>query len=123
MNFVIRLLVTAVALWAAVALVPGIENHSGWFHLVLVALIFGAVNAVIRPILLALTCPLVLLTLGLFIFVLNALMLWLTGYLSDMIGLGFHVDGFIPALIGGLVVGLVSTVLNIFVGREKRGKS
>jgi putative membrane protein len=122
MNFVIRLLVTAVALWAAVALVPGIENHAGWFHLVLVALIFGLVNAVIRPILLALTCPLVLLTLGLFIFVLNALMLWLTGYLSDVIGLGFHVDGFIPALIGGLVVGVVSTVLNIFVGREKKSR-
>jgi putative membrane protein len=122
MNFIIRLIVTAVALAAAVAIVPGIENHGGWFHLILVALIFGIVNAVIRPILLALTCPLVLLTLGLFIFVLNALMLWLTGYLSDILGLGFHVNGFIPALLGGLVVGLVSTVLNIFVGREKKGK-
>lgn len=121
MNFLIRLLVTAVALWAAVALVPGIENHGPWIHLVLVAVIFGIVNAVIRPILLALTCPLVLLTLGLFVFVLNALMLWLTGALSDAFGLGFHVEGFIPALIGGLVVGLVSTVLSIFVGREKKG--
>jgi len=120
MNFIIRLVVTAIALGAAVAIVPGIENHSGWLHLILVALIFGIVNAVIRPILLALTCPLVLLTLGLFIFVLNALMLWLTGSISDALGLGFHVNGFVPALLGGLVVGIVSTVLNIFVGREKK---
>ena len=120
MNFLLRLIVTAIALWAAVHLVPGIEHAGPLVNLLGVALIFGIVNAVIRPILLALTCPLVLLTLGLFIFVLNALMLWLTGYLSTSLGLGLRVDGFVPALIGGLVVGIVSTVLNIFVGREKK---
>ncbi|MGH7507398.1 MAG: phage holin family protein [Longimicrobiales bacterium] len=120
MNFIIRLIVTAVALWAAVELVPGIEHTGSWTSLLMVALVFGLVNAVIRPILLALTCPLVLLTLGLFILVLNALMLWLTGTISGMLGLGFTVAGFVPAFIGGLVVGIVSTVLNIFVGREKK---
>jgi putative membrane protein len=120
MNFLIRLIVTAVALWAAVYLVPGIEHGGPWIHLLAVAVIFGLVNAIIRPILLALTCPLVLLTLGLFIFVLNALMLWLTGLLSSALGLGFRVEGFLPALIGGLVVGIVSTVLNIFVGRDRK---
>jgi putative membrane protein len=67
---------------------------------------------------------LVLITLGLFIFVLNALMLWMTGALSQALDLGFRVDGFLPALVGGLVVGLVSTVLNIVVGdrdERKRG--
>ena len=99
---------------------PGIEHAGPWIHLLGVAVIFGLVNAIIRPVLLALTCPLVLLTLGLFIFVLNALMLWLTGALSTALGLGFRVDGFLPALIGGLVVGIVSTVLNIFVGRDRK---
>ena len=119
MRFLLRLLITAAALWVAVQLVPGIDHAGSWTSLLLVALVFGIVNAVIRPILLALTCPLVVLTLGLFIFVLNALMLWLTGALSEALGLGFTVNGFVPALIGGLVVGIVSTLLSIFVGRDK----
>lgn len=120
MKFLIRLVITAVALWVAVALVPGIEHTGSPIELIGVALVFGIVNAVIRPILLMLTCPLVLLTLGLFIFVLNALMLWLTGGLSQALGMGFAVHGFLPALLGGLVVGLVSTVLNIMLGDEKK---
>jgi putative membrane protein len=62
-----------------------------------------------------LTCPLVLLTLGLFVFVLNGLMLWLTGWVAAGLGLGFEVGGLLPAILGGLVVGAVSTVLNVFV--------
>lgn len=120
MTFLIRLVITAVALWAAVALVPGIEHTGTYIELLGVALVFGIVNATIRPVLKLLTCPLILLTLGLFVFVLNALMLWLTGALSQALDLGFAVDGFIPALIGGLVVGLVSTVLNVMVGEEKK---
>ena len=123
MRFLIRLLITAVALWAAVELIPGIEHSGPWLNHVGVALVFGIVNAVIRPLLLMLTCPLVLLTLGLFIFVLNALMLMLTGALSNALGLGFTVDGFLPALLGGLVVGLVSTALNIIVGDRERPRS
>jgi putative membrane protein len=122
MRFLIRLLITAVALWAAVELIPGIEHSGPWLNLVGVALVFGVVNAVIRPLLLMLTCPLVLLTLGLFIFVLNALLLMLTGALSNALGLGFTVDGFLPALLGGLVVGLVSTALNIVVGDKQKAR-
>jgi putative membrane protein len=124
MKFLIRLVITAVALWVAVQLVPGITHAGPSAQLLVVALVFGVLNAAIRPILLMLTCPLVLITLGLFIFVLNALMLWMTGALSQALDLGFRVDGFLPALIGGLVVGLVSTVLNIVVGdrdERKRG--
>jgi putative membrane protein len=120
MKFLIRLLITAAALWAAVALIPGIEHAGPWVNLLGVALVFGVVNAVIRPILLLLTCPLVLVTLGLFIFVLNALMLWLTGALSQALDLGFSVSGFVAALLGGLVVGIVSTALNIIVGDKPR---
>ncbi|HEX7050153.1 MAG TPA: phage holin family protein [Longimicrobiales bacterium] len=121
MSFIIRLLITAAALWVAEAIVPGIEYRDGWLGLLGVALVFGIVNAVIRPILLVLTCPLVLLTLGLFIFVLNAFMLWLTSRLSGALGIDFVVDGFWAAVLGGLVIAIVSTVLNVFVGR-KRGR-
>lgn len=123
MKFIVRLLITAVALWVAVLLVPGIEHSGDSAKLLGVALVFGVVNATIRPILKLLTCPLVLLTLGLFIFVLNALMLWLTGYISQSLNLGFGVDGFLPALLGGIVVGIVSTVLNIMVGDKEEKKT
>lgn len=119
MRFLIRLLVTAAALWVAVQLVPGIDYQGHWAGFLGVALIFGIVNAVIRPILKVLTCPIIVLTLGLFIFVLNALMLWLAGAISGALGIDFRVTGFWPALIGGLVVGIVSTLLNLFVGEKK----
>lgn len=122
MGFVIRLLITAAALWVAEAIVPGIEYRGGIGGLLGVALIFGLVNAVVRPILVVLTCPLVLLTLGLFLFVLNAFLLWLTGALSGALGIDFHVQGFWAAFLGGIVIGLVSTVLNVFVGKEGRKK-
>jgi putative membrane protein len=69
----------------------------------------------VRPLLVALTCPLIILTLGLFALVLNGLMLWLTSALSNALGIAFHVDGFITAFIGGLVFGITSAILNIFV--------
>jgi len=122
MGFVIRLLITAAALWVAEAIVPGIEYRGGIGGLLGVALIFGLVNAVVRPILVVLTCPLVLLTLGLFLFVLNAFLLWLTGALSGALGIDFHVQGFWAAFLGGIVIGLVSTVLNVFVGKEGKKK-
>ena len=83
------------------------------------ALIFGALNVVIRPILKLLTLPFLILTLGLFIFVVNAAMLWLTGAVSDALGLGFHVSGFPAAFFGALVVTAVSFVLSLFVGKDK----
>jgi putative membrane protein len=118
MRFILRLLATAAALWVAVLLVPGIDYTGPWLNLLVVALVFGVVNAVVRPILVYLSCPIIVLTLGLFMFVLNALMLWLTGALSGALGIAFDVRGFVPALIGGLVVGLVSAVLNVFVGKR-----
>jgi putative membrane protein len=118
MRFLIRLLVTAVALWVAVRLVPGIWYEGSWLGMLGVALVFGLVNALIRPVVFLLTCPLVVLSLGLFIFILNALMLWLTSALSRSLGLGFHVAGFWPALVGAVVVGLTSMLLNVFVGKQ-----
>ena len=119
MQFLIRLLATAAALWVAVELVPGITYQGEIVGLLAVALVFGLVNAFIRPVLAMLTCPLVVMTLGLFVFVLNALMLWLTSAISGKLGINFHVDGFLAAFIGALIVGLVSTVLNILVGKKR----
>ena len=119
MSFLLRLLATAAALWVAVYLVPGISHEGPLWPLLVVALLFGVVNAVVRPIPLTLTCPLVLLTLGLFVFVLNALMLWLTSTLAAAFGIAFHVDGFRSALVGSLVISIVSVVLNVFVGERK----
>src|SRR6266545_4598993 len=98
----------AAALRGAARRVPGISFDGDWRLLFVVALIFGVINVSVRPILKFLTFPLLILTLGLFTFVLNALMLWLTGAVSDALDLGFHVGGFTPAFIGGLVVTVIS---------------
>ena len=119
MRLVVRILVNAFALWAA-TFVPGISHGGGFGTLLLVALVFGFVNALIRPLLTLLSCPLIILTLGLFTFVVNALMLMLTGWLSGKLGIQFAVDGFWPALWGSLVVTVVSTLLSFFLpdGKE-----
>ncbi len=110
-----RILINAAALWAATRLVAGISFDGDWRLLFAVALIFGVINISVRPLLKLLTLPILVITLGLFIFVLNALMLWLTGAVSDALDLGFHVDGFQAAFVGALVVTVVSFVLSIFV--------
>lgn len=114
-GLLIRWLINAVALYVAVTLLPGMEFTGPTWKLLAVAAVFGIVNAVIRPILTLLTCPLVVATLGLFIFVINALMLLLTSWLSQAWALGFRVDGFWAALLGGLVVGLVSLAMTLLV--------
>lgn len=116
MRFLLRLVATAAALWVAVYLVPGIVYTGGPLGLLGVALVFGLVNAFIRPILQLLTCPLMVLTLGLFVFILNAFLLWLTAQLAQALGLAFVVTGFWSALIGAIIIAIVSTVLNLFVG-------
>lgn len=115
MRFVLRLLLTACALWVAVRLVQGITFTGTTLALVGVALVFGVVNAVLKPILTVLTCPLIVITLGLFTFVVNAILLLVTARLSQALGLGFAVDGFWPAFWGGLLIGLTSAVLSLFV--------
>jgi putative membrane protein len=118
-HLVIRLLINAAALLAAVWLIPGIHFAGGPAKLIGVAAVFGIVNALVRPVLTILSCPLIVITLGLFTLVINALLLLLTGYLSEAWSLGFRVDGFLPAFLGGIVIGLVSTVLTLTVGRSK----
>ena len=115
MQFVVRLLINAAALWVATRLVPGIFYNGHWSLLMAVAFVFGVLNASVRPLLKLLTFPLLILTLGLFTFVINALMLWLTSWVAGLLGLGFHVEGFWSAFVGALVVSFVSLMLSIFV--------
>ena len=121
MLFLLRLLINAAALWVAIQLVNGIEHRGSWWSLLFVALVFGLLNASIRPLLKLLSLPIIILTLGLFIFVINALMLLMTGWVSGLLNLGFHVDGFWDAFKGGLIVTIVSLLLSLFtgVGRTK----
>jgi putative membrane protein len=119
-QVMLRLLVTSLALWVAVELVSGIAFTGRPLALVGVALIFGVVNAVLKPILTILTCPLILLTLGFFTLVLNAILLLATATLSQSLGLGFTVDGFWPAFWGGLLIGIASTVLTAILGPERQ---
>lgn len=119
MKFILRWLVTSVALLAAVALVPGIEvNGNAYLAVVITALILGFLNAILRPILVLLSCGFIVITLGLFMFVINALVLWASANVAQMFGIGFYVDGFIPALLGSLVVSIVSFLLSIFLNED-----
>jgi putative membrane protein len=122
-KLLLRWLINALALFAAAVVVKGIgveeARWAGWVVFAIAAVIFGLVNALIRPLLKLLTCPLILLTLGLFTLVINAFMLWLTGVISQSLDLGFYVDGFWSAFWGGLVVGIVSVVLNLIVRDEE----
>jgi putative membrane protein len=117
MKLLIRWAITAFALFVAAWLVPGITVDSGgWVIYAAMAVILGLVNAVVRPILKLLTCPLVVLTLGLFTLVINALTLWLSSLIAvRWFNLDFHVETFWAALLGSVIVSIVSVVLSIFV--------
>ncbi|HSF25993.1 MAG TPA: phage holin family protein [Actinomycetes bacterium] len=120
-TFLVRLLVNAVALWVAAIVVSGVTLAEGAttsnkiITVLLVALVFGLVNALIKPFVKLLALPLFILTLGLITFVINALMLMLTSWISGGVDLAFHVDGFGAALLGALVISIVSFVLNVLV--------
>ena len=115
MRFLIRLLVNAAALWVATRLVPGVTFDGGTLPFLGVALVFGVVNAFIRPVMQVLAFPLILVTLGLFLLVVNGLMLWLTSSLSASLGLGFHVTGFWAAFWGAIVVSVTSLLLSTLI--------
>jgi putative membrane protein len=123
MPFLIRLLVNAAALWVATQAVPGVTYSGGALPLLGVALVFGVLNAFIRPVAKILTFPLIIVTLGIFALVINGLMLWLTSSLSSALGLGFHVSGFWAAFWGALVVSLVSTILSMLLKDSSRQDS
>lgn len=120
MGILIRLVITAVSLWIATLVIDGIELNSGSAAgkagtLLAVAVIFGLVNAVLRPIIKTIGCGLYVLTLGLVAILVNGLLLLLTSWIAGQLDLGFHVDGVLSAVLGALLVGVVSWVLNMLV--------
>lgn len=121
MDFAIKTAINGAALWIAAWLVPGITfgaNPDNWAvvrTVVIVALIFGIINAFVRPLAKLLSLPFIILTLGLFVFIVNALMLQLTSWVADKFNLAFHVDAFFwDAVIGSLVITFVSMILGFF---------
>ncbi|MFI6499043.1 phage holin family protein [Nonomuraea typhae] len=120
MIFILRTLAAAVALWVATQLVSGITVSTSttakyWGTLVVVALIFGLINAVVKPIVKMLGCAVIVLTLGLFLLVINAAMLLLTSWIAGQLNIPFHVDGFVSALIGSVIISVVSWLLGLLI--------
>jgi putative membrane protein len=125
MRFLLRVLVSAAALGVATWVVPGIELEaaSGWSRvgtLLAVALIFGVINATLKPLIKIVGCAFYILTLGLIALVVNGLLLWLTSWIAGKLSLPFHVTGFWPAFWGAIIVGLVSWLLGLLIGDKRR---
>jgi putative membrane protein len=125
-RLLVRLLINAVALYVAISLLNGhgiTPQSNNWLSLLWLALIFGLINAVLKPILMVAGCPFLILTLGLGGLLINTLLFWLAGYIGQNFQVGFAVDGFWPAFLGALVVSVVSLVLNMFIHDEPQKHS
>lgn len=126
MDRIVQLLINAAALCVAVLLVPNLdfafEPEGAWLKFLLVAFIFGLVNTFLKPILKILTLPITIMTLGLFLLILNALMLLLTDAISDQLSLGLTVSDFFAALLGAIVISIVGFVLARVVGTGRMAR-
>jgi putative membrane protein len=117
---ILQILVNAAALWVAVQIVPGLDwSGDEWWKFLLVAVAFSLVNSYLKPILRILTLPISIVTMGLFLLVLNALLLMLTGVISEELGLGFTVADFWAALLGSIVISIVGWILSMVVGATR----
>jgi putative membrane protein len=120
-KLLISLAINAVALYAAVALLNGhgiTPQNENWLSFLWLAVIFGLVNAVLKPILTVLSCPLIILTLGLGTLLINTLLFYLAGVIGARFGVGFTVEGFLPAFLGALITGIVSFFLSMLFKDE-----
>lgn len=118
-RFILRLSINIIAILVAVSIVPGLQLEADWWGLAAVAFIFGLINTGIRPLLLLLTLPFVVLTLGFFMLLINALMLYLTSWLAEGFGIRLVIESFVSAILGGLVISLVSTLLSVLSGDNR----
>jgi putative membrane protein len=124
-KLLIRLVINAIALYVAVAVLNGYGIHAqnnGWVAIIFLAIIFGLVNALLRPLLMVLSCPLIILTLGLGTILINTLLFYITGVIGTQFGIGFTVDGFWPAFLGAIIVSIVSLILSIFIRDDHKKK-
>lgn len=124
-KFFIRWFINAVAMYAAIYLLQGhgiIPQTDNWVDFVWLALIFGLINAIIKPILMVASCPLLILSLGLGTLLINTLLFYLAGVIGNQFGVGFTVDGFWPAFLGALIVSVVSIVLSAIFRDERHSR-
>jgi putative membrane protein len=124
-RLILRWAINAIAIWAAISLLQGrgIDvQQGGWGPILALAVIFGLLNALVRPVIELLTCPLIILTLGLGTLLINTLLFWLTGLIGAQFDLGFTVDGFWPAFWGALIVSVVSFALTMLLHDELKGR-
>jgi putative membrane protein len=122
-KLILRWAINAFALWVAVTYIPGIHPaQTGWLPIIGLALVFGLINALLRPLIVLLTCPLIILTLGLGTLLINTLLFWLAGLVGNQFGIGFTVDGFWPAFLGALVVTVISTALTLLLKDDSEGR-
>ena len=124
-NLLVRLVINAVALYIAITVMADRGIHAqyenGW-SILLLAVLFGLVNALLRPLLMVLSCPLIILTLGLGTLIINTALFYLTGVIGSQFGIGFTVDGFLPALEGAVIISLVSFILSLFFKEDQHHK-
>ena len=125
MRFLLRLAVSAAALAVATAVLPGIQLTAGSttskvLTLIAVALIFGVINAVLKPIIKTIGCLFYILTLGLVALVVNALLLWLVSVVAGWLKLPFHITGFVPAFLGALIISVVTWLLSVLIPDGKK---
>ena len=119
-----RLLINAAALWCAARFIDGISYSGRWPGLVGLALVFGVVNTFIRPVLRFFSFPITIVTLGLFTLVINALMLMLTAWIAARLDIAFTVRGFVPALLGAIVVSLLSMILGaVLISKDEKQRN
>lgn len=122
-RFIARIVVNAIALWGAAYLIPDIlftgTEKTLVINILIVALVFGLVNAIIKPVLTLVTCPIYMLTLGLFTFIMNALMLLFTAWVAGDI---FQVNGFWAAFLGSIIISIISFFMSLFINEDKKSK-
>ncbi|HSK66462.1 MAG TPA: phage holin family protein [Anaerolineales bacterium] len=123
-RFILRWAINAIALYLAILILPGIDLRSGLVSIIWLALIFGFVNALFRPLLKFLTCPLIMLTLGLFTLVINTFLFWLTSVIGQSFGLDLIISDPVwwNAFLGGLVVSIVSVIMTLILKDELKGR-
>ena len=122
-QFFVKWLINTIAIMLAIKFVPGIAYSGEWWGILLVSIIFGLVNTFIRPFIKLLTLPLLILSIGLFTFIINAMMLSITSWISGQFSLGFHVEGFKPAFWGALIISIASMILSCLMPSEKAHSS
>ena len=125
MRFLLRVAVSAAALAVATAVLPGIQLTAGSttekvLTLIAVALIFGVINAILKPIIKTIGCLFYILTLGLVALVVNALLLWLASVVAGWLSLPFHITGFVPAFLGAIIISMVTWLLSLLIPDGKR---